>query len=457
MMENAGSDISQHPIQIRMKDAEGGHWSGLIHPANDSDRTIKFQLKSEEKCSARNISLLFPYHSDLTARTGPHHIAILKKILLTFTPTFGGISDGHDLPIEIKGICHELVLAPTSYRDKKDQIISATFAADVLLDIIGTRLHNLSEDWNSCSRQAGYKRTIESDSDIALHLKFFCALESTRFGATKFSDQCTVTLAFNRPYTHNEAIAAVIRTRLLFSFLTAIPLPPTEVSLAASNGSIGRTIVENPYSGKESRLRDYPLWTQSNGPVAFEDVWKTFQSAPIRFVSFMAATLFCLHKSRNLDDRSLATFPNLEKLLSSEFNHPDEDDYIKYRDGFFSYLDERPEFKAFAQKHVKVIDRKEPSLGKRIKRLADHLNKIGAEFPSNTGSLLSRIRNTRFHTNSSGVHSDEYYQGQIAATALMALRTFEMLGIPPSSLAKGAIIPAELRKFLQGRDSDLVG
>lgn len=439
--------------QIWVTDAEGREWYGSLTPLQ-GEAQYTFTLTCREVKTGVDIDRLFPDGGDLEVNTAPHHRAILHGILLTFRSRFPGMRDRRQLPHEVRGICERVTDTTVDFLPSADQIKAVSFALPEALSITATPMHKCDQEAWTTSTLPSHQRILPFGAGRLLTLEFGCAINSsTADRQTTYTDVCSAHITFDPPVTAETALDDCQDLRLLMHLLDGTPRMSRPATLVAANGERGETCL-SPLAPIERQHRNVvaPLWSESESQWRLEHLIERYLSQRDKLRPAIAAALFCLFHSSNLETRLLVTIPTLEALARQDFNSAEEVDFMDRKEEFWAWVDQKSHLGEFGRKHLKESQSKAPSLKMVFDRLADHLSERGAKFPPNIGAALARLRGRRFHSSDTGDRSGiEVYNNQIAATAMLTFRALDLLGIRPDDPGFARWRISELRPFYADR------
>lgn len=184
-------------------------------------------------------------------------------------------------------------------------------------------------------------------------------------------------------------------------------------------------------------------------------VLTNFIAAPVDIVTRIYAVQQSRWFSSSINDRFSAVMPVFEQYVQATFKNADEKSYLALEKGFFAYVDAaaNDELKEFAKKHLKVINKKSPSLPSLIERSIEALNLLGFRFDPKLAKRISERRATMFHSAPLMTEADvqSFYEETQTVTALLMLRTLGDLGVNVGGLATNYHALPEFTRFLKER------
>lgn len=142
----------------------------------------------------------------------------------------------------------------------------------------------------------------------------------------------------------------------------------------------------------------------------------------------------CENISKTLQDKLPLIIPAYESYLKRFFTNIDEEEYIKFEQNFFQYIDKSNDENVieFSKKHIQVIERKSASFRAMIERSIDQINSFGFSIDKKYAKQISIRRGKMFHgsldikDNSDAISLYEEYN---ITLSLLTLHVYIDLGL----------------------------
>ncbi|TIR25963.1 MAG: hypothetical protein E5X34_07290 [Mesorhizobium sp.] len=192
-----------------------------------------------------------------------------------------------------------------------------------------------------------------------------------------------------------------------------------------------------------------------NDGTSLSGVLRNFTAAPVDIVTRIYAVQQSRWFSSSLNDRFAAVMPVFEQYVQATFKDAEEESYLASEKAFFAYVDaaENDEIKEFSKKHLKLVNKKAPSLPSLIERSIEALNLLGFRFDPKLAKRISERRATMFHSAPLMSEADvqSFYEETQTVTALLMLRTLGDLGVDVAGLANNYHALPEFTRFMKER------
>lgn len=142
----------------------------------------------------------------------------------------------------------------------------------------------------------------------------------------------------------------------------------------------------------------------------------------------------CENISKTLQDKLPLIIPAYESYLKRFFTNTDEEEYIKFEQNFFQYIDKSNDENVieFSKKHIQVINRKSASFRAMIERSIDQINSFGFSIDKKFAKQISSRRNKMFHGSldiKDNSDAKNLYEEYIITLSLLTLHVYIDLGL----------------------------
>ncbi|MET0369851.1 MAG: hypothetical protein ABW039_00590 [Sphingobium sp.] len=383
---------------------------------------------------------------------------------------------GLDFPFlrtRIEGSC-EALLTGLAVADELDEVFAGVgFESEAFSAWYSGRAFSTQRDYESRTDRietSGAQREVVQVPGLG-------EVEGIRLATVQENHRSSVVMSrhilkvrFEKAQSLREVINLCLGLEFLFGFLAGFrPKPPAfniwQTSAPQGTGTFAMDKI--PPQAPEGKLEIGGVrWSRGDAPhpmrlihrcdqggIGLKHVLDAFTNKPNDYVIRIHAVEASRHFATTLNNKFAQAMPVFEEFLRSTFTAPDEVSYAAHEKTFFDWIEASQEesVREFAKKHVKVVQRKAPSLPQLIDRGLQTLRADGFRFPTPLAKGIASRRGAMFHSAPLMEENDvpAFYHEVRAITFALLLLTLKDLGIPVSTLIEEYHALSDYSDFLK--------